>query len=363
MKLPRPNGGPRRRWFVQLTLLACAELGALFCLALGIRHAFDAVLAGGSAAVRQLGPGWLLAGLALVLVSAVARGWQRPLGERFGQHYARRVRSRVLRNWIASDVSGDAKAPPVSAMPATAEPELAGRGSLLVRLLSDTTALSRWHGRVKARSFANVTALVVVTVALAIVAWPLALAAMGPLLLGLAAQWWVGRQLEARTTAARQQRARMAASVARTLDAGTGHASVVDGQAVRKLDRRGRHLSTGMVDAARASGGLEALGLLMTGGALVATLAVGTYLVGHGLATAGTVLLAALWVGQSSRPIHELARAQDAWRRARVSERNLSRFLARGRGAVLAGRKAARRSARSARSARAARANRPEGQS
>lgn len=329
MKLPRPNGGPRRRWFWQLTALASIELGALFCLALGIRHAFDAVLAGGPAAVSQLGPGWLLAGLALVLVSAIARGWQRPLGERFGQHYARRVRSRVLRCWL----SGEGDTPAVAGdAPSVAEPEAAGRGSLLVRLLGDTTSLSRWHGRVKARSIANIAALVVVTLALAVVAWPLALAAMGPLLFGLAAQWWVGRQLEARTANARQQRARMAASVARTLDAGPRHVAASGKNAVRKLDRRGRLLGTGMVDAARASGGLESLGLLMTGGALVATLGIGTYLVGHGSASAGTVLLAALWVGQSSRPIHELARAQDAWRRARVSERNLARFLARGRG-------------------------------
>lgn len=342
MKLPRPNGGPRRRWFWQLTVLACAELGALFVLALGIRHAFDAVLVGGPGAVRQLGIGWLLAGLGLVLVSAVARGWQRPLGERFGQHYARRVRSRVLRCWMSSEGAVDGAVSAIE-VPTVAEPEAAGRGSLLVRLLGDTTALSRWHGRVKARSFANLAALAVVTLALAVVAWPLALAAMGPLLLGLAAQWWVGRQLEARTASARQQRARMAASVARTLDAGPQHAAATDGSAVRKLDRRGRRLGTGMVDAARASGGLESLGLLMTGGALVATLGVGTYLVGHGLATAGTVLLAALWVGQSARPIHELARAQDAWRRARVSERNLARFLAKGRVASGAAGKKSRR--------------------
>lgn len=342
MKLPRPNGGPRRRWFWQLTALASVELGALFFLALGIRHAFDAVLAGGAAAVSQLGPGWMLAGLGLVLVSAIARGWQRPVGERFGQHYARRVRSRVLRCWLSSE--GEATDASLALdVPATTEPEAAGRGSLLVRLLGDTTSLSRWHGRAKARSFANLAALVVVTLALAVVAWPLALAAMGPLLLGLAAQWWVGRQLEARTANARQQRARMAASVARTLDAGQRRVAAAGDNAVKKLDRRGRLLGTGMVDAARASGGLESLGLLMTGGALVATLGVGTYLVGHGLASAGTVLLAALWVGQSSRPIHELARAQDAWRRARVSERNLARFLARGRGERSPARKSARR--------------------
>ena len=332
MQLPLPNGGPRRGWFIQLTLLACAELGALFGLALGIRHAFDAVLVGGPVAVQQLGVSWLVWGLALVLVSAIARGWQRPLGERFGQHYARRVRSRVLRCWLSADAEGTDKGTPVVSPSPEAEPDTAGRGSLLVRLLGDTTALSRWHGRVKARSFANVTALAVVTVALAVVAWPLALAAMGPLLFGLAAQWWVGLHLEARATNARQQRARMAASVARTLDAGSGNSADVDTRAVKNLDRRGRKLSIGMVDAAQASGALEGLGMLMTGGALVATLGVGTYLVGHAQASAGTVLLAALWVGQSSRPIHELARAQDAWRRARVSERNLSRFLARGRG-------------------------------
>jgi ABC-type multidrug transport system fused ATPase/permease subunit len=339
MQLPRPNGAPRRDWFIQLTLLASAELGALFGLALGIRHAFDAVLVGGPVAVQQLGISWLIWGLALVLVSAIARGWQRPLGERFGQHYARRVRSRVLRCWLSTDAEGVGKGSPAVSRSPEAEPETAGRGSLLVRLLGDTTALSRWHGRVKARSIANVTALVVVTVALAVVAWPLALAAMGPLLFGLAAQWWVGLQLEARATHARQQRARMAASVARTLDAGSGNSADVDTRAVKNLDRRGRKLSTGMVDAAQASGALEGLGMLMTGGALVATLGVGTYLVGHGQASAGTVLLAALWVGQSSRPIHELARAQDAWRRARVSERNLSRFLARGRGTSATGRK------------------------
>ena len=83
MQLPLPNGGPRRNWFIQLTLLACAELGALFGLALGIRHAFDAVLVGGPVAVQQLGFSWLVWGLALVLVSAVARARQRPLGESF----------------------------------------------------------------------------------------------------------------------------------------------------------------------------------------------------------------------------------------------------------------------------------------
>ena len=60
MQLPLPNGGPRRGWFIQLTLLACAELGALFGLALGIRHAFDAVLVGGPVAVQQLGGSWLV---------------------------------------------------------------------------------------------------------------------------------------------------------------------------------------------------------------------------------------------------------------------------------------------------------------
>jgi len=65
----------------------------------------------------------------------------------------------------------------------------------------------------------------------------------------------------------------------------------------------------------------------MTGGSLVATLAVGTWLVAGNTISPGTVLLGGLWVSHFARPVHELARAQDAWRRARVSRRKLEGFL------------------------------------
>lgn len=312
MKLPPPLGGSRRSWFLQLALLAAIELGALLCLALGMRHAFDAVLSGGLVAIGRMGVVWLAAGLALVLVSAIARGLQRPLGERFAQHYARGVRARVLRRWLQQ---------------LAADGEARGRGTLLVRLMGDASALSRWHGRVMARSIANVTALIAVTAALVAIAWPLAIAAMGPLLLGLFGQWWAGQRLEESAGRARRQRSRLAASVARVLDtAGVeSRDEVLD--PVRDLDLRGRKLGAGMVEAARHSGWIEAFGYAMTGGALVATLAVGTWLVAAGRVTPGTVLLAALWVGHFTRPVHELARAQDAWHRARVSRRKLEGFL------------------------------------
>lgn len=322
MRLPRPLGAPRGRWFAGLVALGCVELGALLGLALGVRVAFDHVLAheaagpGGAGSVLPWGA-WLAIGMALVLASALARGLQRPLGERFAQHYARRVRARVLRRWLQ-------------------QPELlrarSGRGALLVRLLGDVGALSRWHGRVRARTVANLSALAAVGIALAVMAWPLALAALGPLLLGLVGQVVAGRRLESSTSTARHGRSRMAAGVARVLDGEAGE--IPASPAVRRLDRRGRALGEGMVLAARDSGWIEALGLAMTGSALLATLAVGTALAADGLVTPGTVLLAALWVGQLSRPVHELARAQDTWRRARVSRRKLNQFLARRRPAT-----------------------------
>lgn len=321
MKLPRPLGGPRRGWFLQLTLLAAIELGALLCLALAMRHAFDAVLSGGLAAADRKGFAWLAGGVALVLLSAAARGLQRPLGEKFAQHYARRVRSRVLRRWLLQlAVQGEAR----------------GRGTLLVRLMGDASALSRWHGRVMARSIANVTALIAVTAALVAIAWPLAVAAMGPLLCGLLGQCWAGRRLETSAAQARKKRSHLAATVARVLDTAGADSPDAVLDPVGELDARGRRLGAGMVDAARHSGWIEAFGYAMTGGALVATLAVGTWLVGGARVTPGTVLLAALWVGHFSRPVHELARAQDAWHRARVSRRKLDGFLAGERAATSA---------------------------
>ena len=311
MNLPRPLGGPRRAWFAQLMLLACVELGAVLCLALGVRHAFDAVLTHGLGDATRQGAVWLAVALGLVLLSALARGLQRPLGERFAQHYARRVRTRVLKRWLRR---------------LAVDGTLGGRGTLLVRLMGDASALSRWHGRVMARSIANAVALVAVTVALAVIAWPLAIAAVGPLLLGLAGQWWAGQRLEESAGHARQRRSRLAATVARVIDSdGAARDALLD--PVRALDRRGRRLGTGMVTAARHSGWIEAFGYAMTGGALVATLGVGTWLAGAGRITPGTVLLGALWVAHFSRPVHELARAQDAWHRARVSRRKLQEFL------------------------------------
>lgn len=328
MKLPHPLGAPRRGWFLQLLLLAAIELGALLCLALGMRHAFDAVLTGGLAAMGRNAWAWFALGTLLVLVSAAARGGQRPLGERFAQHYARRVRSRVLRRWLQKlAIDGEAR----------------GRGTLLVRLMGDAGALSRWHGRVMARSIANGAALVFVTVALLLIAWPLALAAMGPLVAGLLGQWWAGRRLEDSAGHARRQRSRLAASVARVLDTAGVDAREDLLDPVRELDVRGRRLGTGMVRAAGHSGWIEAFGYAMAGGALVAALAVGTWLVGAGRVTPGTVLLAALWVGHFARPVHELARAQDAWRRARVSRRKLEEFLSGSRPATEAPRPATAR--------------------
>jgi ABC-type multidrug transport system fused ATPase/permease subunit len=312
VNLPKPLGGPRRGWFIQLALLGMVELGALLYLAVGVRHAFDAVLSGGADAVGRMGLQWLVFGMALVFVSAVARGAQRPLGERFAQHYARRVRTRVLRRWmqqLARDGEGH------------------GRGTLMVRLMGDAGALSRWHGRVMARSIANVTGLIAVTAALLVIAWPLAVAAMGPMLVGLLGQWWAGRRLEESTGKARQQRSKLGASVARVIDRSVplDRFAVVD--PVRQLNSRGRRLGAGMVEAARHSGWIEAFGLAMTGGSLVATLAVGTWLVAGNTISPGTVLLGGLWVSHFARPVHELARAQDAWRRARVSRQKLEGFL------------------------------------
>lgn len=102
--------------------------------------------------------------------------------------------------------------------------------------------------------------------------------------------------------------------------------------ALPELDRRGRKLARTMEVAARDSGWIDAAGLFTTGGALMAALAAGTLLVAKNQVTPGTVLLATLWIGQLSRPIHELARAQDTWRRAKVSSRKLEAFLAAARG-------------------------------
>ncbi len=311
MNLPVPLRGRRRLWFWQLATLGLLELAALLCLGLGVRHAFDAVLEGGAQAVEESGVRWVLLGFLLAIISAAARGWQRPLGERFAQHYARSLRQRVMRHWFALGAPSGAGA----------------KGTFTLRMLGDAGALARWHGRVKARTIANLLALVFVFGFLAWFAWPLALAALLPALVGLGGLFWAGRRLEAHAAAARRARSRLLGRALQTGESGAGSRSAIR-RALDELDVLGRKLAGAMVMTARDSGWMDAFGLFTTGGALMAALAVGTLLVARGEISAGTVLLATVWIGQLSRPVHELARAQDTWRRARVSERKLEAFLA-----------------------------------
>lgn len=311
MNLPVPLRGRRRLWFWQLTMLGMIELGALLSLGLGVRHAFDAVLESGASAVQSSGLQWVLLGFFLVALSAAARGWQRPLGERFAQHYARSLRSRVMRHGFALGAHSGPRA----------------QGTFTLRMLGDAGALARWHGRIKARTIANVAALVFVFGFLAWFAWPLALAALLPALIGLAGLFWAGRRLERHAAVARRARSRLIGRALRARQSAAGSRSATR-TALEELDSRGRRLARAMVVAARDSGWMDAFGLFTTGGALMAALAVGTWLVAAGDISTGTVLLATVWIGQLSRPVHELARAQDTWRRARVSEQKLEVFFA-----------------------------------
>lgn len=284
-----------------LGALGLVEGAALLGLAITTRHALDTVAS----------PAPFAAGLALVAVAAFARVVQRGLGESLAQRYVRRARGRLLQRWLQAEAR-----------------ERAGmnRGALLLRLMGDLSAIGRWLSRGIGRLVAVVPVIVMLLGALAWIDPRLGLVAGLVLFAGSTISWLAGQRVESRVHELRRHRGRLASRASEAVDA-----AGVDERAAaleHHVDRLSRRVGAASVAAARSAGVLEALALATTAGAMLAVLAAGAF--AGAAVSPGSLAAAVMTTGLLGRPVHELGRIHDTWRRYRVARAKLNAFLAPG---------------------------------
>jgi ABC-type multidrug transport system fused ATPase/permease subunit len=211
------------------------------------------------------------------------------------------------------------------------------RGGVMLRFVGDLTALRQWVGLGVARStVAGVTAVLALS-ALALISWPLALAASAALVVSLLAAFTLGERLRAAVRESRRRNARIAANVNDKIASMQVVQLFNQSQRERtRIARQNERLKQAMVDRARVRGWLR--GVLEASGAIAtaAVLMLGATLVTAGAASAGTVVAAMAIVGLLIPSLRDLGRVYEYWHGARVSREKIAEFLETPAGIVAA---------------------------
>lgn len=305
-----------RRRLPMLALLIGNGLGqaaAAIGMALLVQRAFDRLLAG-VAPLTPVDIVWLGGGMALAaLVAGWLRARERVESERLGQDYVHNVRMRLHRQLVS--VSPRAM-------------QSRSHGATTLRFVGDLSALRLWISRGIARLIVAGVTITGVLAALIVIAWPIAVALTGVIVVSGLLMLRLGRNVETASRASRRRRARLSANVTQQVAAiGVIHAF---GQADREHDRlrrQSKRLRTATVDRARATGNLMGLGEGAAAMATAVTLAVGALEVGAERISAGTVVAAMAIVGLLMAPLRDLGRVEAYRQDARVAFEKIGRFL------------------------------------
>ena len=313
MTLPPLLGERRAGLLVRLVLNGALQAGATVCSALLIKLTFDQFIEQ-SQTTAHTSLTWIGLGfMALALVSAGLRMLERVDAEQLGQDYIHKLRL-VLYAHLSS-------LPPRKL-------QKRSRGGIMLRFIGDLTALRQWISLGLARLLVAGVAITGALLALAMISWPLALAAGTVLLPGMALSLALGKPLLQAVREARRRRSFLAGN----LNEKVASMAVVQvsGQTRReqnRIERQSGRLKTAMILRAWVIGGLRAVTTATTAIATAATLIVGAVLVADGQATPGTVVATMSIIAFLMPSLRDLGRVYEYWQGARVSLEKLHQFL------------------------------------
>ncbi len=279
-----------------------------------IQRIFDGFIVSDGAAVADgltlLGAGLITAGL----FGAWLRFDERVQSERLGQDFVHRLRLRLF-NHLAK------VSPRVRASRA--------QGGVMLRFVSDLTALRQWVSLGLARLIVAGVGITGTLLALFFINWQLALMVSAVVTLGGVVSLVLGKPVEAAVREARKTRTYLANNVTEKLSAMT--TVQVHRQRSREVGRIGKQskrLQKAMVQRARLIGALRGVTQGTIGLASAGTLLLGVAQVSTGNASPGTVVAAMSIVGLLLMPLRHFGRVYEYWHSARVSQQKISEILA-----------------------------------
>jgi len=306
----------RSQRFTLMRLVASGLIQAVTTVtaALVIRRVFDGWA---GAVARPLDTELLFLGAGLVglaILGAAARVAQRVDSERMGQSYVMRVRLALFDHLCAV-------APRVL--------QRRARGGVLLRFLSDLTALRNWVSLGIARL---TVAGVVVVPTIAALAWvnaPIAAAVGAMLLFGALGAFLLGGRLERAVIEARRRRTYLANNLTEKLFAlGTVQVHGQVARERRRVERQSERLRDAMIQRAKTIGVVRGLTSGSTALATGAAVLVGVMQVAAGQATPGTVVASVAIIGVLVAQIRALGQVYEYWHASQVAYQKIEEFFA-----------------------------------
>lgn len=254
--------------------------------------------------------GILLVGglLTLVAGTSVLRVLERRLAERLGQDYVHQIRKELIRGALAPGRS----------------PSL---GITIARTSNDLNSVRNWVTHGIAGAVSGVPLILALTAALWLMAPPLALAVIGPLLGGVALLALLSRPTFDKARALRKARGRLAGQITDTVNAATAvRAAGGEERELGRVDRLGREVTAAAVERATLAGSLRGSAIGTASATAVAVAATGAF---TGL-DQGLIAAALTVVSMIAGPVHDLGRIVEYRQSYRAACRSIAPALGRG---------------------------------
>lgn len=313
-ELPGLFVGRGRRYFLRLIANGCGQALCTLATAFMVQYAFDNLLLSGKAVA---GRSLLYLGLGFA-ATAAGMAWlrmtERVDAERLGQDYIHRTRKQAYRHLTAL---------------APRALQRRSRGALMLRFVTDLSALRNWVSLGLARLAVAGITMVLTLGALAVVNWVLALSVLGVLLLGSLAVALQGGALQQSVREARRRRSRLAADLSdRIASMAVVQAFGQTQRERRRVAKQSQDLKVAMIQQARAVGRVRAAAEAAVATSSAVVVLLGVLEVGLGRATPGMVVAALSIIGLLVPALRDLGRVFEYHRNAQVSQEKLRNFLA-----------------------------------
>lgn len=253
--------------------------------------------------------GILLVGglIALVVATFGLRVLERRLAEKLGQDYVHEIRKELIRGALAPGRS----------------PSL---GITIARTSNDLNSVRNWVTHGIAGAVSGVPLILILTAALWLMAPPLALAVMGPLLCAIALLALLSRPTFDKARALRKARGRLAAQITDTVNAATAvRAAGGEDRELGRVDRLGREVAAAAIERATLAGSLRASAIGAASATAVTVAATGAF---TGM-DQGLIAAALTVVSMIAAPVHDLGRIVEYRQSYRAACRSIAPALGR----------------------------------
>ncbi|UUL75678.1 ABC transporter transmembrane domain-containing protein [Pseudarthrobacter sp. Fe7] len=253
--------------------------------------------------------GILLVGGLVGLVAATfgLRVFERRLAEEIGQDYVHEIRKELIRGALGPDRS----------------PSL---GITIARTSNDLNSVRNWITHGIAGAVSGIPLILILTASLWLMAPPLALAVMVPLIGAVTLLAFLSRPTYDKARALRKARGRLAGQITDTVNAATAvRAAGGQERELGRVDRLGREVAAAAIDRATLAGSLRASAIGAASTTAVAVAATGAF---TGM-DSGLIAAALTVVGMIAAPIHDLGRIVEYRQSYRAACRSIAPALSR----------------------------------